>query len=83
MAPQPEGESDAVDTNVVGSTVAAAQRTLAEFSDLIWQNEAGVPINPPQPKWIVSAQSPSVDVGKTVPTSTAITLTIGAPPPLF
>lgn len=84
MGSEPQLESDdAPFPEVLGDTVPRAQEALTKFKRIIWQDIRGVKIANPEPNWLITAQAPSSDGGKSMPTSSAITLTIAAPLRLY
>jgi hypothetical protein len=84
MALKPEPLDTAILPGVAGQTVPSAQEALRAFTNVAWQDTAGRQMNPPPSNWGVIPEpvggrvpeSPAGLIGRSIPTDTAIMITI-------
>jgi hypothetical protein len=82
-SPQPQPLASAVLQDVVGDPVSDAESALSAFTKVRWQDTNGRKVDPPPTEGAVISEptngyqpeEPADQIGKSIPTDTAITIT--------
>lgn len=88
MGPKPLADAEAILPNVAGQSVPTAQGNLRNFTRVSWFDTNGRQWSPPPSTYFVIArpiggrvpEEPEDEIGKPIPTDTAIEITISQAP---